>query len=151
MKKNIWKRTMQVLGFGIICIMALFSYKGNNSHKMTFTPTLNESALGKCGEKPNCISSFHPESSSHFMPSYKTSENPIENVDGFFKDCKKVISKEHYRHYECTSKFFRFVDDVEVLFLSEKNELHFRSASRVGHSDLGANKKRIEALLSHLK
>ena len=42
-----------------------------------------------------------------------------------------------------------FVDDIE-LYKSE-DLLHFRSASRVGYSDLGANKKRILKLKDILK
>jgi len=50
-----------------------------------------------------------------------------------------------------TSSIFGFVDDVE-LRATEDHLLHFRSSSRVGRKDLGANKKRIDALktlLSH--
>ena len=44
-----------------------------------------------------------------------------------------------------TSGIFGFVDDLE-LRVSDDNLLHFRSASRVGRSDLGANKKRVDTL-----
>jgi uncharacterized protein (DUF1499 family) len=40
----------------------------------------------------------------------------------------------------------RFVDDVEFLLDEGKSVIHVRSASRVGHSDLGVNRKRIEAI-----
>jgi uncharacterized protein (DUF1499 family) len=151
MKKNIWKRTMQILGFGIICIMAFFSHRGNKSQEMKFISTLNESSLGKCGVKPNCISSFHSESEEHYLAGHILSKSPLKQVDDFFKDCSQKITKENYRHYECQSNLFKFVDDIEVLYLKDKGQLHFRSASRVGHSDMGANRKRILNLLDHLK
>jgi uncharacterized protein (DUF1499 family) len=44
-----------------------------------------------------------------------------------------------------TSGIFGFVDDVE-LRVTDDNLLHFRSASRVGRKDFGANKKRVDAL-----
>ncbi|SFG59466.1 DUF1499 domain-containing protein [Neptunomonas qingdaonensis] len=44
------------------------------------------------------------------------------------------------------STLFGFVDDVELRVDSQDYRLHFRSASRVGHSDFGANLKRIEKL-----
>ena len=38
-----------------------------------------------------------------------------------------------------------FVDDVEFLFPKEKI-IHVRSASRIGYSDFGANRRRVEHL-----
>jgi uncharacterized protein (DUF1499 family) len=40
----------------------------------------------------------------------------------------------------------RFVDDVEFLLVPAERVIHVRSASRVGYSDLGTNRKRVEAL-----
>jgi len=37
----------------------------------------------------------------------------------------------------------RYVDDVELRLDENKQLIHVRSASRVGHSDLGANRKRV--------
>ncbi|MFK7778444.1 MAG: DUF1499 domain-containing protein, partial [Gimesia sp.] len=47
---------------------------------------------------------------------------------------------------EFRSLCFRFVDDVEFLIDSGQNMIQVRSASRVGHSDFGANRKRIESI-----
>ncbi len=41
----------------------------------------------------------------------------------------------------------RFTDDVSFLLDDQTKLMHFRSASRVGHSDLGANRKRLNALV----
>ena len=40
----------------------------------------------------------------------------------------------------------RFTDDLEFLLDRERGVIDVRSASRVGYSDLGANRKRVEAL-----
>jgi len=45
-----------------------------------------------------------------------------------------------------SSAIFGFVDDLEVRIDSVQNTGHIRSASRVGHSDGGVNRKRIELL-----
>jgi len=56
-----------------------------------------------------------------------------------------ITANDDYLYAEFRSKWFRFVDDVE--FLIETNGvIQVRSASRVGHSDLGVNRKRIETL-----
>jgi uncharacterized protein (DUF1499 family) len=53
---------------------------------------------------------------------------------------------ENYWHFEVTSLIFRFVDDVEFLIDRQKKRIDFRSASRVGHSDLGVNRRRMNAI-----
>ncbi len=45
-----------------------------------------------------------------------------------------------------TSRLFRFVDDVEFVIDADQRLVHFRSASRVGESDLGVNRRRMERL-----
>ena len=59
----------------------------------------------------------------------------------------EVISDDgDYLHVTYKSRLFRFVDDVEFLFDDEEKLIHFRSASRVGYSDMNANQKRMAAL-----
>ncbi len=57
-----------------------------------------------------------------------------------------VRADDQYLHAECTSLLLRFVDDVEFRFDASANVIHVRSASRIGRSDLGANRKRVEGL-----
>lgn len=59
-----------------------------------------------------------------------------------------VTADDRYLHAEFTSLLFRFVDDVEFLIDSDNGIIHFRSASRAGHSDFGVNRKRMEAIVS---
>ncbi len=56
------------------------------------------------------------------------------------------VENEDYLAATFTSSFFRFVDDLEIRIHADQNMIHIRSASRVGHSDGGVNKKRIEQL-----
>ncbi len=55
-----------------------------------------------------------------------------------------------YLHAEATSKWMKYVDDLEVSFLPESNILSIRSESRVGESDLGVNQKRVDLLKSKM-
>jgi uncharacterized protein (DUF1499 family) len=57
-----------------------------------------------------------------------------------------VREEPTYLHYEFTSLLLRYVDDVEFLFDDETKTVHFRSASRTGYSDLGVNRRRMEAI-----
>jgi len=57
-----------------------------------------------------------------------------------------ALDGDHYLHAEATSRIFRFVDDVELLLKPQEGVVIVRSASRVGHSDLGVNADRVESL-----
>ncbi len=61
-----------------------------------------------------------------------------------------VEMKPDYLYAEYTSALMGFVDDVEFYFPPNGNIIHVRSASRLGHSDLGVNRKRIEAIRASL-
>jgi uncharacterized protein (DUF1499 family) len=61
-------------------------------------------------------------------------------------NAKVVTVEPTYVHAEFRSALFRFVDDVELLFDETARRLHFRSASRVGRSDFGVNRKRMEEI-----
>lgn len=51
---------------------------------------------------------------------------------------------------ESTSFLFRFVDDVRIVVDAEARVFRFRSASRVGRSDLGVNRKRMTRISQRL-
>ena len=57
-----------------------------------------------------------------------------------------VTEQGDYLHAESTSLIFRFIDDVEFLLERGAKVIHVRSASRAGRSDLGVNRRRVEAL-----
>lgn len=51
-----------------------------------------------------------------------------------------------YVRAEATTRWLRFVDDVELWLDPEANLVHVRSASRLGRKDFGVNRARVEAL-----
>ncbi|HVF61110.1 MAG TPA: DUF1499 domain-containing protein [Thermoanaerobaculia bacterium] len=51
-----------------------------------------------------------------------------------------------YLHAELRSRFFGFVDDLEGQVDPEAKVVHLRSGSRIGISDRGVNRRRVEAL-----
>jgi uncharacterized protein (DUF1499 family) len=55
---------------------------------------------------------------------------------------------DEYIHTVFTSRLLRFKDDVEFYIDATAGQVHFRSSSRVGHSDLGANRKRYQTFRS---
>jgi uncharacterized protein (DUF1499 family) len=111
--------------------------------------------LAPCPGTPNCVSSQSQEATHKIEPlTYKST--PQEAI----ADLKKVIQSlpktkiitetENYLYAEFTSKLMGFVDDVEFLIDDNAKVIHVRSASRLGKSDLGVNRQRIETLRAKL-
>ena len=107
--------------------------------------------LHSCPDSPNCVVSFNKEDKDHFIDPIKYQESK-ESVLARFKkylamrkDVTLVTDNGDYLHYQFKSKFFGFIDDVEFL-LKDDGLIHMRSASRVGYSDLGKNRSRLEEI-----
>lgn len=59
---------------------------------------------------------------------------------------EEVRSSEQYLWFEFRTPLIGFVDDVECRLNRTEQQIEIRSASRIGHSDMGANRKRVEAI-----
>ena len=106
--------------------------------------------FSECPEKPNCI--FSKSSTAlHMIAPLIYQSTFLEAKEKLLKVIKSIpraeiaTNKENFLHVEFTSKIFRFVDDVEFYF-NEPGIIHFRSASRIGHSDMGVNRHRMEEI-----
>ncbi len=60
------------------------------------------------------------------------------------KDASIVEESPIYIRSEFTSKLFGFIDDVEFFIDDAKKILHIRSSSRIGYTDFGVNRRRVE-------
>jgi len=56
-----------------------------------------------------------------------------------------------YLHAECRSALLGFIDDFELNLRPSEGVIAVRSASRVGYTDFGVNRKRVEALRAGLR
>lgn len=80
-------------------------------------------------------------------------ENPFEEIISSIENTPRTEIVEingDYLHAKATTKWMKYVDDLEVSYLPESNHLLIRSESRVGESDLGVNQKRVDLLKSKL-
>jgi uncharacterized protein (DUF1499 family) len=109
--------------------------------------------LSACPDKPNCVNSQAADPRHHIAPlafSGKASEamarlkTAVESLPR-----TKIISESPaYLHAESKSAVFGFIDDVEFYLDEPAQLIHVRSASRLGYSDFGVNRKRIETVRS---
>ena len=80
-------------------------------------------------------------------------DSPYEKVKSIIENSprtKIVESDGDYLHAEVTSRIMKYVDDLEISYSPEKNNLLIRSESRVGDGDFGVNRKRVDLLLRNL-
>ncbi len=115
--------------------------------------------LKQCPKTPNCVNS-QAKDEKHFIEPILINATPLEAKNSIVKilnelnQSKIIVVKDNYIRAEFFSKIFRFVDDVEFYFHKTKSReliIHVRSASRVGYSDLGVNRKRIERIRSKIE
>jgi uncharacterized protein (DUF1499 family) len=105
--------------------------------------------LHPCPKSPNCVSSQSTDDRHKIEPlRYETTleeaKEKIKNIIKSLKRTKIITESENYLHFEFRTATFKFVDDVEFYFDDTEKIINFRSASRVGWSDMGVNRKRME-------
>lgn len=109
-----------------------------------------------CPSSPNCVSSDASDE-GHYVKPFEisgTEEAAWGAVVAAIRALPRtdiVNSSGDYAHAQCRSRLFGFVDDLEVELRRADKHIAVRSASRTGYSDLGANRRRVEALRVQLQ
>ena len=104
-----------------------------------------------CPSSPNCVSSQATDEEHHVTPLAYAGpvDAAMDRLIALIQSLPRaavITGTGAYLHVEFTSALFRFVDDVEFLADDGTKVIHVRSASRLGTSDLGVNRKRIELI-----
>ena len=112
--------------------------------------------LSVCPASPNCVSSDAADGAHAVAPLQLIVAPPdgwraVRTVLDSMPRTKIVSSTDDYLHAECSSAVFGFVDDLELHLRPGENLIAVRSAARLGYSDFGVNRKRVESLRALLK
>lgn len=116
---------------------------------------LAESRLRTCPESPNCVS-IEATDEEHAIEAFALTADAdeawqaVRRLLAEMPRTRVVTEGSNYLHAECTSRIFRFVDDLELQLRPADGVIAVRSASRVGRSDLGVNRDRVESLRASL-
>lgn len=113
-------------------------------------PGLRGDQLAACPKRPNCVSSENPEDDKRFVaPLAFAGDDPgklraalrqvIEDMGG-----RIITENDTYIAAIFRSLVFGFIDDFEIRLDANERHIHVRSASRVGYSDRGVNRNRVE-------
>lgn len=113
---------------------------------------VRDGKLAPCPNKPNCVSSQAPEGDAHrieplsFEGEPKAAWSRLAKVIEAQPRVEIVKRTDDYLYAEFNSALLGYVDDVEFWLPPNGKRIHVRSASRLGYSDLGVNRKRVEAI-----
>jgi uncharacterized protein (DUF1499 family) len=128
---------------------SLFSFSGKRPTNLGVT----DGRLAACPTTPNCVSSQAPDSDEqHKIAPLTYAGSPSEAMSALKAvvqgmERTEIISEgENYLYAEFTTPIMGYVDDVEFWLDPSANVIHVRSASRLGQSDLGVNRKRVEEI-----
>ena len=106
--------------------------------------------LAPCPNSPNCVNSQETGRSAvaplAFSDSVPSAFARLQRIVASLPRTRVVEATDSYLHAEVKSRIFGFVDDIEFLIDPLASQVHVRSASRVGYSDFGVNRARVEAI-----
>jgi len=110
--------------------------------------------LKSCPESPNCVNSQAAGRSAISPIAYRgdavAAWRALQDVLAGMDRLQVVEQKDNYLRAEARSRMLGFVDDVEFYLDVYARVIHMRSASRLGYSDLGVNRARMEQVRSRI-
>ena len=117
---------------------------------------LQDGYLSPCPESPNCVVSQNGDEKHSIKPITYTSDRDtaretLLKILTVTPRTEVIQADDNYILAESKSRIFGFVDDVEFYFPTAEKIIHLRSASRVGQSDLGVNRRRLEQIRLAMK
>lgn len=127
--------------------MSLFACAGTRPASLG----IKDGRLTACPSTPNCVSSDAADA-SHAIAAFTLSAPPeqtwrvLRAALESLPRVKIITATADYVHAECRSAFFGFVDDLELHLRAPENLIAVRSAARLGYSDFGVNRRRVENL-----
>ncbi|MFM7602504.1 MAG: DUF1499 domain-containing protein [Pseudanabaena sp.] len=139
------------LNSAIATPMAIFSFSGTRPTNIGVT----DGKLLACPDSPNCVSSQSTDAEHKIAPLTYTGDPAkaladLKAVIQRMPRTKIITAEGNYIYTEFTSAFMGYVDDVEFYLNTDKSIIEVRSASRLGKSDLGVNRDRVEAIRAQL-
>ncbi|MYL26195.1 MULTISPECIES: DUF1499 domain-containing protein [Halomonadaceae] len=108
--------------------------------------------LRPCPRKPNCVSS--QGRGKQYIEPLPGDEGTWERLPGVLEALGGVRLVEQTAETiraEARTRVLRFVDDLDFVRDPEQGVIQVRSASRLGYSDFGVNRRRLETVRSELK
>jgi uncharacterized protein (DUF1499 family) len=116
---------------------------------------VRDGRLAACPPTPNCVSSTADDPAQRVAPlslpgSAAQRMSVLREVLLEQPGVAIVDERAGYLHATVRTRWLGFVDDLELLQDDAAGVVQVRSASRIGYSDLGANRARLQELAARL-
>jgi uncharacterized protein (DUF1499 family) len=143
----------------ILAIAAVIAVNAIGDHQMGLFSGKRPTDLGYNNGKfkpmpstPNAVSSTTTKDDKHYIEPLKFEGS----ADGAWKRLTDIVTAQKgvtvvstnagYTYAEFKTPLMGYIDDVEFALDTNASVIHVRSASRLGRSDLGLNRKRVEEI-----
>ena len=141
MPKLLW-----MIAGGLVLLFLIITISARTA-KRPDTLGVRDGRLSPCPDKPNCVST-KSEGSQRMDPlpytaSLEDAQDRLRAILSSRSRTEIVEDQPGYLAIEFHSRVFGFIDDGEFQFDDEVKVVHFRSAARLGHSDMGVNRTRM--------
>ena len=153
------KILLLLIGAVVLVIISRFAISFFSANKVATGLSISDDnvmSLSGCDGLHNCTASTATSKRNHIEAfSYNgtgaEAMTRFSNLIASYSGATIVTQQANYLHATFKTTLLGYTDDFELLLDESNQVLHVRSASRIGKSDLGANRKRIEALRSLAK
>ena len=143
-RSRVWWLAWLTIAYGLVLL-----------NRFVKTPELGQvnGQLLPCPDSPNCVCSHDTEPASRIEPlACPGPDTPTQELNRLrelvlsLPRTRLVEERPDYLRFEVTTALLRFRDDLEFAADDSKKVIQVRSASRIGRSDLGTNRRRVEAI-----
>ncbi len=112
---------------------------------------VHDGQLAPCPSTPNCVVSQQADGEHAIAPiryqrDRDTAREILLKILTRVPRTEVVTQTDDYILIKSASKLLGFVDDAEFYFPPDQKVIHLRSAARLGESDLGVNRRRLEQI-----
>ena len=145
--------TAVLLLVAVVILFAWLAWLGRVSRRLPPSVSPSGGPLRADGNKPNWVATTASRKDAlHCIAPRPSEANPIPALLAYLEKNGYAVgdAADRYVHATQASSRFGFVDDVEFLYDPGTRLLHARSASRVGYSDLGVNRRRLETIFKDI-
>ena len=134
-----------------VIIILVIVLAANKNSAVPSTLGVKEGNLSPLPDSPNAVSSQTDQVDKRvealpYSGNLDQTKTLVKKAAAEFGGAQILVEKPDYLHMVFTVPVIPFKDDVEFFFSEKERVVHYRSASRVGYSDLGVNRKRYERL-----
>ncbi|MFT6349124.1 MAG: hypothetical protein ACJAYB_002142 [Psychromonas sp.] len=145
---------MKIATLALLNVSLLLSLSACSEINSPQSSSATES-IEPCPASPNCVSSDAADKNHFIMPFQltTTAEKAWPMVIEVIMELPRsniIQQKDNLLAVECRSAVLGFVDDLKLQLRASEGIIAVYSASRIGYSDFGVNRDRIEVLRAAL-